>query len=104
MELVIIAVLIVLNGFFVAAEFALVRVRRTRLEQLADEGHRGARRVQRLVAHATAITAVVSGDLLLTGSPAGNGMHHRRFLGPGDVMESEITGLGAQRNRCVAAS
>jgi len=36
--------------------------------------------------------------------PAGNGTHHRRFLEPGDVMESEITGLGAQRNRCVAAS
>jgi hypothetical protein len=24
------------------------------------------------------------------------------FLTPGDVMEGEITGLGAQRNRCVA--
>ena len=42
-------------------------------------------------------------DLLLTGSPAGNGMHHRRFLQPGDVMDCEIKGLGAQRNRCVAA-
>jgi magnesium and cobalt exporter, CNNM family len=31
-------VLIVLNGFFVAAEFALVRVRETRLEQLEQEG------------------------------------------------------------------
>jgi 2,4-didehydro-3-deoxy-L-rhamnonate hydrolase len=30
-------------------------------------------------------------------------MHHRRFLQPGDVMHCEITGLGAQRNRCVAA-
>jgi 2,4-didehydro-3-deoxy-L-rhamnonate hydrolase len=47
--------------------------------------------------------AVAPGDLLLTGSPAGNGMHHRRFLRPGDVMDCEITGLGAQRNRCVAA-
>ena len=33
-------VLVVANGFFVAAEFALVAVRRSRLEQLANEGHR----------------------------------------------------------------
>ena len=60
--------------------------------------------VERLRAYATERVAVVPGDLLLTGSPAGNGMHHRRFLGPGDVMDCEITGLGTQRNRCVAAA
>jgi hypothetical protein len=42
------------------------------------------------------------GDLLLTGSPAGNGASHGVFLHPGDVMEGTITGLGTQRNRCVA--
>ena len=31
-----------LNGFFVAAEFALVRSRRTKMEQLAEDGARGA--------------------------------------------------------------
>ncbi|HEY7025533.1 MAG TPA: hemolysin family protein [Candidatus Limnocylindrales bacterium] len=51
MEILIIAILIVLNGIFVAAEFSLVRVRRTRLEQLSEEGNRGARRVQRLVSN-----------------------------------------------------
>src|SRR4051794_1673948 len=40
--LVLLFVLIALNGVFVAAEFALVRSRRTRLEQLASEGTRGA--------------------------------------------------------------
>ena len=35
-------VLVLLNGFFVAAEFALVRSRRARLEQLAAEGSKGA--------------------------------------------------------------
>jgi 2-keto-4-pentenoate hydratase/2-oxohepta-3-ene-1,7-dioic acid hydratase in catechol pathway len=59
--------------------------------------------VERLRAYTSRIVAVAPGDLLLTGSPAGNGMHHRRFLAPGDVMDCEITGLGAQRNRCVAA-
>ncbi len=42
------------------------------------------------------------GDLVLTGSPAGNGTHYNRFLRPGDVVESSITGLGLQRNPCIA--
>ena len=40
--LVLLFVLIAINGVFVAAEFALVRARRSRLEQLAAEGSRGA--------------------------------------------------------------
>jgi CBS domain containing-hemolysin-like protein len=38
-----VVVLVLLNGFFVAAEFALVRVRRSRVEEAVDEGKRGAR-------------------------------------------------------------
>jgi putative hemolysin len=48
-ELVVIALLTVLEGFFVAAEIALVSVRRSRVEQLIDEGVRGSRRVRRLL-------------------------------------------------------
>jgi CBS domain containing-hemolysin-like protein len=40
--LVLLFVLIAINGLFVAAEFALVRSRRSRIEQLASEGTRGA--------------------------------------------------------------
>jgi CBS domain containing-hemolysin-like protein len=40
-------VLIFANGFFVAAEFALVRARRSKLEELAAEGDRRARHVVR---------------------------------------------------------
>lgn len=39
--------LVLVNGFFVAAEFALVSVRRTRVDQLAEEGHATARLTQR---------------------------------------------------------
>jgi 2-keto-4-pentenoate hydratase/2-oxohepta-3-ene-1,7-dioic acid hydratase in catechol pathway len=42
------------------------------------------------------------GDLICTGSPAGNGTHYNRFLQPGDVVESTITGLGMQRNAVIA--
>ena len=41
------------------------------------------------------------GDLIATGSPAGNGTHYNRFLKPGDIMEGAITGLGEIRNQCV---
>jgi CBS domain containing-hemolysin-like protein len=44
-----VAVLVALNGFFVAAEFALVRAREGRLEQMRDEGKRGAALVLRQV-------------------------------------------------------
>jgi CBS domain containing-hemolysin-like protein len=37
-----VAVLVAANGFFVAAEFALVRARESRVEQMRDEGRRGA--------------------------------------------------------------
>ncbi|MEA3176536.1 MAG: hypothetical protein QOI59_59 [Gammaproteobacteria bacterium] len=41
------------------------------------------------------------GDVICTGSPAGNGMHHQRFLRSGDEVYGAITGLGEIRNRCV---
>jgi CBS domain containing-hemolysin-like protein len=43
--LVLLLLLIAINGFFVAAEFALVRSRRGKLEQLAEEGESGAEEV-----------------------------------------------------------
>ena len=48
-EIVVIAILTLLEGFFVAAEIALVSVRRSRIEQLVEEGNRGAKRVRRLL-------------------------------------------------------
>ena len=45
----IIAFLLFVNGFFVAAEFALVKVRKTRLEQLSNEGSYRAKRALKLV-------------------------------------------------------
>jgi putative hemolysin len=58
-EILIIAVLILLNGLFVAAELALVTVRRSRLQQLTEEGKAGARRTARLVEHPGRFLAVI---------------------------------------------
>ena len=43
------AALVCANGLFVAAEFSIVTVRKTRVDQLIAEGHRGARSVRRAV-------------------------------------------------------
>jgi CBS domain containing-hemolysin-like protein len=44
-----IIVLVLLNGFFVAAEFALVSVRHTRVEELIGQGNRAARVVKKAI-------------------------------------------------------
>src|SRR5262245_45539504 len=41
--------LVCANGFFVAAEFSIVTVRKTRIDQMIAEGHRGARAVRRAI-------------------------------------------------------
>jgi putative hemolysin len=58
-ELLVIVLLVLLNGVFVAAEIALVTVRRSRLDQLEDEGHRGAERVRRLIEDPGRFLAVI---------------------------------------------
>lgn len=58
--------------------------------------------IERQIEYVSAYARLLPGDILATGSPAGNGMHHGRFLQPGDVMRGSITGLGTQINRCIA--
>ncbi|MDX3244791.1 fumarylacetoacetate hydrolase family protein [Streptomyces sp. ME18-1-4] len=58
--------------------------------------------IARLVSYISQAARLLPGDLVLTGSPAGNGIHWGRLLQGGDVMEGSITGLGVQRTRCVA--
>ncbi|MDW8810238.1 fumarylacetoacetate hydrolase family protein [Streptomyces scabiei] len=60
--------------------------------------------VARLVSYISQAARLLPGDLVLTGSPAGNGIHWGRLLQGGDVMEGSITGLGVQRTRCVAGT
>lgn len=56
--------------------------------------------VAQLVSHASWNMPLLPGDLVLTGSPAGNGAHWGRLLRDGDVMEGSITGLGTQTVPC----
>ncbi|MDO8494852.1 MAG: hemolysin family protein, partial [Deltaproteobacteria bacterium] len=47
--LLLVAVFVLLNGFFVAAEFAIVKVRRTRIEVLVSKGNLRARLVNKII-------------------------------------------------------
>jgi len=58
--------------------------------------------IPRLIEYLTSRIRLFPGDVLLTGSPAGNGSHYNRYLRPGDVMEGAIAGIGSLRNHCVA--
>jgi putative hemolysin len=66
-QLLIIVILTLVEGVFVAAEIALVSMRRTRIETLVEEGNRSARRVQRLVAQPGRFLAVTQIGLTFLG-------------------------------------
>ncbi|WP_449472660.1 fumarylacetoacetate hydrolase family protein [Sphingobium chungangianum] len=57
--------------------------------------------IPRQIAYISRFARLIPGDLLCTGSPAGNGIGRGIFLKDGDVMEARIEGLGRQRVRCV---
>ena len=54
LKLAVVFVLVLANGFFVASEFALVTVRRSRMAALVAEGNRSARTVMRIIENLTA--------------------------------------------------
>jgi CBS domain containing-hemolysin-like protein len=56
---ILILFLIIVNGLFVAAEFAIVKVRATRIAELAQEGKRSARRAQSVLNHVESYLPVI---------------------------------------------
>jgi putative hemolysin len=66
-EAAVILGLIVLNGLFASAEIALVSARRSRLNALAEEGHRGARAAVQLLDEPTRLLSTVQVGITLVG-------------------------------------
>ena len=56
------------------------------------------------IEYASNILALDSGDIFSCGTCGGVGQGTNTFLKAGDVMETEIEGLGKMRNRMVAES
>ena len=66
LQLVAVGLLILLNGFFVAGEYSLVTVRRTRMRELADEGSRTARSVVKITSDPPHFIAAMQLGVTLT--------------------------------------
>jgi CBS domain containing-hemolysin-like protein len=91
--LIAVLVLVLLNGFFVAAEFALVRVRRSRIEEEAEQGSRGAGLVVRQLDDLSRYLAACQLGITLTSLGIG-------FLGEPAVATviEDIIGEGVSHN------
>lgn len=74
-KLIALMVLVLANGFFVAAEFALVSMRRSRVEQLMAEGHPRAKALQRAVGNLD--TYLAATQLGITMASLGQGSARR---------------------------
>lgn len=84
--LVLTLILVLLNGFFVAAEFAIVKVRATRMEELASKGSRAARMVQKTLDNRIAFLSATQLGITLAslalgsvGEPAVERLFHPLF-------------------------
>ncbi len=71
MEYAIIALLTLLNGFFALSEIALVSVKRSRIEFLADSGHKGAKTVLELLKNPEDFLSSIQVGITLIGIVAG---------------------------------
>uniref|UniRef100_A0A182J2C9 Fumarylacetoacetase-like C-terminal domain-containing protein n=1 Tax=Anopheles atroparvus TaxID=41427 RepID=A0A182J2C9_ANOAO len=63
-------------------------------------------RIDDIIERVTQSITLLPGDVILTGTPAGVGMHRKpaEFLKAGDVIDSEIETLGKIKNKVVADS
>ena len=63
-------------------------------------------KIPRIIAELSRGLTLEAGDIIATGTPSGVGYSRKppEFLKPGDLMETEITGVGVIRNRITTAS
>ncbi|MEK6681476.1 MAG: hemolysin family protein [Nitrospirota bacterium] len=71
LDIFLILILILLNGFFSAAEFAIISTRRSRIKQLAEEGNKGALRVHKLRNEPERFLATIQVGITVVGALAG---------------------------------
>ena len=70
-NIILVAILILVGGFFAASEIALITVKRHRLSQLADEGNRSAQIAQRVTEDPSRFLAIIQIAITFLGFLAG---------------------------------
>jgi len=83
----ILGIIIVLNGFFAAAEVALLSVRRSKLRELAEQGQVGAQTALNLLANPARLLSVTQVGVTLASLGLG-------WAGEGTVYEILVAGIG----------
>lgn len=96
--LLILLVLIFLNAFFVAAEYALVSSRPTRIQQMVEEGNARARLVQRARANLNFYIAAI--QLGITVASLTTGFVAEPAIGK--LLEPLLTGFGESTSRVIS--
>ncbi|MGD8496095.1 MAG: hemolysin family protein [Gemmatimonadales bacterium] len=91
LKLLAVLVLVLANGFFVAAEFALVSVRRTRIDELVEQGDRLALQVRK--AHSNLDRSISGTQLGITLASLGLGWIGEPALA--HLIEGAFAGLGS---------
>jgi CBS domain containing-hemolysin-like protein len=83
-KILLVLLLVVLNGFFVAAELALVRIRATQLDSLVARGHRQAIRARHIIQHLNAYIGATQLGITLVSLALGVAIEpvFRHLLGP----------------------
>src|SRR5215210_4405524 len=102
LRLFVILLLVLLNGFFVASEFALVKVRASQLDALADEGEKRAQFAKHVVTHLDAYLSACQLGITLAslalgwiGEPYFSRMLEPVFVKAGISSEATIRGISA---------
>src|SRR5690606_5180063 len=92
----IILVLILLNGLFVAAEFAMIGVPRTTVERRAEEGHRVARMILKILKSPRQQDYyIATAQIGITFASLGLGMYGEHVLA--EWLEHQLEALGTSR-------
>src|SRR3984885_1627008 len=89
-EILIIAGLILINGFFVTVEFALVKVRATQIEQLAEQGNWAAKLASKALDRLDFYLSASQIGITVASLALGRAMHD--WVEP--MVESAFLGLG----------
>lgn len=108
-NLVALVVLLLVNAFFVASEFSLVSIRRSRIDQLAGDGHATARLVQKALQHldryiATTQLGITMASLALgwVGEPALGHIIERALDRPLELLLSALPFVPVEGHAAIA--